>query len=75
MLGALFACQLQHAIARDALGGINPRSACYVGRPEVGDFLRARVFAHGRRLDWNELTKSATGEELNVRAFAENVTE
>ncbi len=75
MLGELFACQLRDAIARDALGGVDPRNACYVGRVEVGRFLRERVFEPGRRLGWNELTKFATGEALGVRAFAEEVAE
>jgi len=32
--------------------------------------MKTRVFAPGRSLSWNELTKHATGEELNPRAFA-----
>jgi peptidyl-dipeptidase A len=75
LLGELFACQLHAAIVRDALGGGDPQSASYVGRREVGNFLRRRVFAPGKRLDWNELTKFATGEELNARAFAAEIAE
>ncbi|HEV3343707.1 MAG TPA: M2 family metallopeptidase [Pirellulales bacterium] len=71
LLGELFACQLQQAIARELFGGADPAAVCYVGRREVGDFLRRRVVAPGRRLSWNELCKFATGEELSARAFAE----
>jgi peptidyl-dipeptidase A len=71
LLGELFACQLQQAIARELFDGADPATACYVGRRGIGDFLRRRVFAPGRRLSWNELCKFATGEELNARAFAQ----
>jgi peptidyl-dipeptidase A len=75
LLGELFACQLHRAIVREALGGGNPRMATYVGRRDVGIFLCRRVFAAGRRLDWNELTRFATDEELHARAFAAELTD
>jgi len=31
------------------------------------------VFAPGRTLPWNQLTKHATGEELSPRAFAAEI--
>ena len=34
--------------------------------------MAERVFAPGRSLPWNELTKHATGEELNAKAFAKD---
>ncbi|MGP0065345.1 MAG: M2 family metallopeptidase [Isosphaeraceae bacterium] len=73
LLGQLFADQVLHAIARDALNGIDPSKANFVGKPAVGDFLKARVFAPGRSLDWNALTRHATGEDLNARAFAAEI--
>jgi hypothetical protein len=33
------------------------------------------VFAPGRMLTWNELTKFATGEPLNPKAFAADFAE
>jgi peptidyl-dipeptidase A len=70
MLGQLFASQVHAAIARQVLGGAQPATAIYVDNPQVGEFMKARVFAPGRTLDWNALTKHATGEELNPKAFA-----
>jgi peptidyl-dipeptidase A len=32
--------------------------------------MRERVFGPGCTLDWNQLTRHATGEELNSKAFA-----
>jgi peptidyl-dipeptidase A len=72
MMGQLFASQLHHAIARDVLRGAEPRTVLYNDRPEVGKFLRERVFVPGRTLDWDGLTKHATGDRLNARAFADD---
>ena len=69
LLGQLFASQLHHAICREVLR-TEPAGALYNGKKEVGRFLDDRVFDPGRTLSWNDLTKHATGEELNPRAFA-----
>ena len=71
MMGQLFACQVHRAIAREVLKADNPAQAFYTDNKQVGEFMRARVFAPGRSLSWNELTRHATGEELNPAAFAE----
>lgn len=70
MLGELFASQVHHAIARDVYGGADPASVVYVGNKAVGDFMKKRVFEPGRTLPWNALTKHATGDTLNPKAFA-----
>lgn len=72
MMGQLFASQLHHAIAREVLKGANPRTALYNDRPEVGTFVREKVFVPGRTRDWDALTLFATGERLNPKAFAED---
>ena len=73
LMGELFANQVLHAIARDVLNGVDPAKASFVGNKEVGDFLKARIFTPGRSLDWNGLTKHATGEPLNAKAFAAEI--
>ena len=73
MMGELFASQVHHAIARDVYHGADPQTVVYVGNPAVGRFLRERVFAPGRDAAWNDLTRHATGEELNSKAFAEDI--
>jgi len=70
MMGQLFACQVHNTIAREVLKSNDPSKAYYTDDKRVGEFMRARVFAPGRMLPWNELTKYATGEDLNPRAFA-----
>jgi peptidyl-dipeptidase A len=73
LMGELFADQVLHAIARDVLHGVDPAKATLVGNRAVGDYLKARVFAPGRSLDWNGLTRHATGEALNAKAFAAEI--
>ncbi|MDR3634515.1 MAG: M2 family metallopeptidase [Isosphaeraceae bacterium] len=69
-MGELFAAQVHHTICREVLGGVAPSKANYVGNKAVGAFMKARVFNPGRTLPWNALTRQATGEDLNPRAFA-----
>ncbi|MHC4880672.1 MAG: M2 family metallopeptidase [Planctomycetota bacterium] len=70
MMGELFASQLHHTIAREVGDGAAPSATVYIDNPQVGRFLTEKVFAPGRTLSWNELTKFATGEPLNPKAFA-----
>ena len=75
MMGELFASQVHHAIARDVLGGVAPSRANYVGRRQVGEFMKVKVFVPGKPLEWDELTRHATGERLNPLAFAADFRE
>ena len=75
MMGELFASQVHHAIARDVYKNADPGTVVYVGNPEVGEFMKKRIFVPGRTLTWNELTKHATGELLNAKAFAADFKE
>ncbi len=73
MLGELFASQVHHALIRSLSPGTNPTGAIYVGNKKAGEFMRERVYSPGLTLDWNQLTRHATGEALNARAFAEDI--
>jgi peptidyl-dipeptidase A len=69
-MGQLFASQVHHTIVREVYQGADPDSVIYLGNKEVGAYMKKRVFGPGRTLNWNELTKFATGENLNAKAFA-----
>ena len=71
MMGELFASQVHHAMAR-RLGVRDPGGFAYASRPEVGEFLKEKVFAPGARYSWNELTKYATGEPLSANYYAQD---
>jgi peptidyl-dipeptidase A len=66
----LFASQVHHTIAREVMKGAEPETVIYVGNKDVGKFMKKKVFEPGRTLQWNALTRHATGAELNPRAFA-----
>lgn len=73
MMGEVFASQVHRALIRSLMSVTNPVGAIYVGNKKAGEFMRNRVFAPGLTMDWNELTRYATGEELNAKAFAEDI--
>jgi peptidyl-dipeptidase A len=75
MMGELFAAQVRHALAQEAVPGADPHRTCFCGRPEVGEFLRAKIFGPGSLYRWDELTGRATGEPLTPRYFAEEIAE
>ena len=75
MMGELFATQLHAAIAREVLKSKDPTTAIYYDNKAVGKFMNEKVFAKGRILPWNDLTKFATGEPLNAKAFAAEFAE
>jgi peptidyl-dipeptidase A len=68
-MGQLFASQVHRTIARQVLKA-DPNTALYVGHTGVGEFMKKRVFSPGKTMPWNALTRYATGEELNAKAFA-----
>lgn len=70
LMGELFAAQVRHYVVANVVkGGDGPAAMC--GRPEVGAYLKERVFRPGNLYSWNELTRRATGEKLTARYFAE----
>jgi len=68
MMGQMFAAQLHEVIARDVLKTEANRSE-YQGHPQLGEFLKSRVFGPGASLRWDELVRYATGRELSPKAL------
>jgi peptidyl-dipeptidase A len=73
MLGEMMASQLQRHIQRSVLGGGKDAWARYVSSPEVGEFLKTRLYRSGRLLDWRETLRQATGEALSPAALVEEL--
>jgi peptidyl-dipeptidase A len=69
-MGELFACQVHYAMMAKLQPGQAPRDAFYTKDPRVGAWMKERVFGPGKTYPWNELTRFATGAELNAQAFA-----
>lgn len=74
MLGELLASQLNHYIETEVLGAAGGRIP-YAGHPEVGAYLKERVFSVGALYRWDEMIERATGEKLNPRYFVEQFVE
>lgn len=70
MMGQLFACQVHATIAKEILKSKDIPNAIYTDNKQVGEYMKTRVFKPGATLSWNELTKHATGADLNAKAFA-----
>ena len=70
-LGELTASQLQQYIAKNILKQENTKEVCFANRPEVGTYLKTKVFAPGASLRWDALIQEATGEPLSAKFFAE----
>jgi peptidyl-dipeptidase A len=71
MMGQLFASQVHHALSKDVYNA-DPKLTIYIGQKKVGEFMKKKVFEPGRTKTWKELTKFATGAELNPKAFAKD---
>ncbi len=70
MMGQLFACQVHETIAKNILKSKDVPNAFYTDNKDVGRYMIEKVFTPGATLSWNELTKHATGADLNAKAFA-----
>ncbi|MGD2095001.1 MAG: M2 family metallopeptidase [Phycisphaerales bacterium] len=71
MLGELLASQLHNHIVHEILSLESDEGVSYVGRKEVGSFLRLKVLAPGAVYHWNEMITRATGEPLTPKYFVE----
>jgi len=67
LLGELMASQLQRALLGE-FGGADPWSQ-YLSSPRTGAWLRDRLYASGRRYDWRETVRRATGEAFGPAAM------
>jgi peptidyl-dipeptidase A len=75
ILGELTASQLSRHIAIEVLGEAGDGGVgAMIGRREVGDFLREKVFRPGRRLSWDAMLQEATGARLGVSPYVEEAT-
>ena len=73
MLGEMMASQLRSHLRREVLGDGPDVDARYVSSPEGGRFLVERLYRGGRRHDWRETLRLATGRALSAGAFVEEL--
>ena len=69
MLGELLASQLHNHIVHKVLNLTADSGVSYVGRGQVGDYLRKNVFEAGKLYLWNDMIARATEEKLTAKYF------
>ncbi|MCE5267459.1 MAG: M2 family metallopeptidase, partial [Planctomycetaceae bacterium] len=75
-MGEMFASQMEHALNRAIHPGADIANASrgdWVNNKAVGKFMRERVFDLGMTVDWNGLARHVDGQDLNPKAFAEDL--
>lgn len=75
LLGELMASQLHFALISQIPSLANDASAAYINQPDVGTFLKDRVFQPGNRFPWNGMIRRATGEPLTPEYFVKQFIE
>jgi len=70
LLGELLASQLYYYIVGNILKSQDYKFQSFVGKPEVGAYLKEKVFMPGSRWYWNEMIEKATGEKLTAKYYA-----
>ncbi len=70
LLGELLASQFNHYIAANILKS-DDFGQSYFGKPEIGEYLKEKVFKPGARYSWNEMIEKATGEKLTAKYYSE----
>ncbi|MBE0647240.1 MAG: M2 family metallopeptidase [Bacteroidales bacterium] len=75
LLGELLASQLYYHIVANVLQSDDFKFQSFVNNKEVGDYLKANVFAMGSKYYWNDMIEKATGEKLTATYYAKQFVE
>jgi peptidyl-dipeptidase A len=69
-LGALLASQLAYYISNRVLEQGSRGDNTFIDKKAVGEYLIRNVFKPGRKYEWNEMIRRATGEPLTPKYFS-----
>jgi peptidyl-dipeptidase A len=75
LMGELLASQLFYYISDNVLKNTDYKNISFVNHPEVGTYLKERVFMPGALFQWNDMIKKATGEKLTAKYYAKQFVE
>ncbi len=70
LMGELLASQLFYYISDNVLKNSDYKNVSFVNHPEVGDYLKEKVFKPGCFYQWNDMIQRATGEKLTAKYYA-----
>jgi peptidyl-dipeptidase A len=71
LMGELLASQLYYYIVKNVIKSEDYKNQSFFGKPEVGKFLKEKVFAPGMKYYWNDMIEKATGEKLTAKYYAQ----
>jgi len=75
LMGELLASQLFYYISDNVLKNTDYKNVSFVNHPEVGSFLKEKVFMPGCLYQWNDMIQRATGEKLTAKYYAKQFVE
>ena len=75
LLGELLASQIYYYLAGNVLKTNDTRAQSFVGKKDVGNYLKEKIFMPGSRYYWNEMIEKATGEKLTPKYYARQFVE
>ncbi len=70
-LGEILASQINNYIAKNILKKESLKNLDYSKNKEIGEYLKTKIFSVGRKYEWEEMIKNATGENLTSKYFVE----
>jgi peptidyl-dipeptidase A len=70
LLGELLASQLYYYIVGNIIKSNDYKFQSFAGNPEIGKYLKEKIFAPGSKWYWNEMIEKATGEKLTAKYYA-----
>ena len=70
-LGEIFASQVLNFVARNFYKDITMKEATFWNNRAAGDYLVKKIYNPGKKLEWNDMIKEATGEYLTAKYFVE----
>jgi peptidyl-dipeptidase A len=75
LLGELLASQLYYYIVGNVLKSEDYKFQSFAGKPEVGAYLKEKMFMPGSKWYWNDMIEKATGERLTAKYYAKQFVE
>lgn len=70
LLGEIMASQVHYFICEHILKTHNFKTEDYFNDPQVGTYLKNKIFRPGDRYYWNEMIERATNEKLTAKYYA-----
>ena len=74
-LGELLASQLYFYICDNILKTKDYKTQSFVGKPEIGAYLKEKIFMPGAEFYWDDMIQKATGEKLTAKYYAKQFVE